>query len=53
MFTPKGKSWWTRWTLISLGVLEQQPKFVIEEAKAAWDYIVAGWPTAALTTRAH
>lgn len=56
MFTmnkSQGKSVFTWWTLPSLLIFEQQPKFVLEEAKAAWDYIVAGWPTDALTTRAH
>lgn len=43
----------TWWTLPSLLLFEQQPKFVLEEAKAVWDYIVAGFPTEALTTRAH
>lgn len=43
----------TWWTLPSLILVEQQPKFVLDEAKAVWDYIVAGFPTEALTTRAH
>jgi len=56
MFTmnkSQGKSVFTWWTVPSLLVFEQQPKFVLEEAKRVWDYIVAGWPTKALTTRAH
>ncbi|NUR08812.1 MAG: hypothetical protein HOQ22_11865 [Nocardioidaceae bacterium] len=56
MFTmnkSQGKSVFTWWTVPSLLLVEQQPKFVLEEAKRAWDYIVAGWPTKALTTRAH
>ena len=53
MYSNKEKSWWHWWMPFSLLVFEQQPKFVLEEAKAAWNYIVAGWPTKALTTRAH
>ena len=56
MFTmnkSQGKSVFTWWTVPSLLVFEQQPKFVLDEAKRVWDYIVAGWPTKALTTRAH
>lgn len=49
----QGKSLFTWWTIPSLLIFEQQPKFVLEEAKRVWDYIVAGWPTKALTTRAH
>ncbi|GAA4729172.1 hypothetical protein GCM10023216_20780 [Isoptericola chiayiensis] len=41
------------WTIPSLLFLEQQPKFVLEEAKAVWNYIVAGFPTDALVSRAH
>lgn len=40
-------------TVCTLLLLGQQPRFVLDEAKRAWDYIVAGFPTEALTTRAH
>jgi hypothetical protein len=46
-------SMFTWWTIPELLLLEQQPRFVLDEAKRAWDYIVAGFPTEALTTRAH
>lgn len=49
----EGKSMFTWWTLPELLLLEQQPRFVLAEAKRAWDYIVAGFPAEALTTRAH
>jgi hypothetical protein len=49
----ENKSMFTWWTVPELLFLEQQPRFVLDEAKRAWDYIVAGFPTEALTTRAH
>ncbi|MGH3455821.1 MAG: hypothetical protein ACRDP2_15485 [Nocardioidaceae bacterium] len=49
----EAKTWWS-WSLLPEYLwLEGRPRFVLDEAKRAWDYIVAGFPTEALTTRAH
>ncbi|MCA8957175.1 MAG: hypothetical protein KDC87_13960 [Planctomycetes bacterium] len=46
-------TWWSWGLLPEYLYLEGGPRFVLDEAKRAWDYIVAGFPTDCLTTRAH
>ncbi len=46
-------TWWDWWVIPEYVYLEGGPRFILDEAKRAWDYIVAGFPTECLTRRAH
>ncbi|WP_069166070.1 hypothetical protein [Nocardia altamirensis] len=43
MYSPKKNSWWSWWLVPDI-YLSGEPSFVFDEAKAAWDYIVANFP---------
>ena len=47
------KTWWSWMVLPEYIYLEGGPRFVLDEAKRAWDGIVGGYPTDCLTSRAH
>lgn len=48
MYSSREKSWFSGWTLPNWLWLQGEPIFVLDEAKSAWDYIVANFPPACL-----
>lgn len=53
MFKPKEKLWWS-WSLLPEYIyLSGEPKFTLDEAKKAWDYIVEHFRPECLATRAE
>jgi hypothetical protein len=43
MVSTREKSWWSWWMIPNLLFLKGEPYFTLDEAKAAWDYIVANF----------
>lgn len=44
MYSPRNNSWFDWWTLPKLLYTKGEPSFTLDEAKQAWDYIVAHFP---------
>ncbi|MBM0226882.1 MULTISPECIES: hypothetical protein [Micromonospora] len=55
MYSPKTNTWWRKWYLIPRTILsvylDGEPTFTFDEAKAAWDYIVAHFAPQCLGAR--
>jgi len=48
MYSSRQKSWWSWWVIPNWLYLQGEPIFVLDEAKAAWDFIVANFPASCL-----
>ncbi|MER5916384.1 hypothetical protein ABT124_39835, partial [Streptomyces sp. NPDC001982] len=56
MFSTRQNTWWRGWLLPRLAwsaFLRGEPSFVLDEAKAAWDYIVANFNAECLGARSQ
>ena len=54
MFSPRDNTWWRGWLLprtLLNAYLKGEPSFTFDEAKAAWDYIVANFTAECLGAR--
>lgn len=51
MVSPRTHSWWSGWLLPEYVCFSGEPRFVHDEAKKVWDYIIAHFPTNCLTHR--
>lgn len=51
MFSSKQNSWWSWSVFPNWLYLQGEPTFTLDEAKAAWDYIVANFPPQCLGSR--
>ncbi|MEU3454143.1 hypothetical protein ABZ671_11130 [Micromonospora sp. NPDC006766] len=55
MFSPRESTWWAKWYLIPRTLwnvyAQGEPSFTYDEAKAAWDYIVANFGAQCLGAR--
>jgi hypothetical protein len=48
MYSPKHNSWFDWWTIPKMLYTKGEPSFTLDEAKQAWDYIVAHFPVKCL-----
>ena len=53
MYSPEHNTWASRMLLIEYLYLSGGPGFTLDEARRAWDYIVANFPAACLSNRAE